>query len=1182
MSNFISIFSCLLLILVFPKQVLGDCSHIWYCLECEGIKCTKCLPHYTTEPNQNNCFICDNSCSECIKGKDNSRCTSCNGQHYLEYNNGLGYGHCLPCRSDLCEVCEENSTGYYCTKCKSGYFLDDNNDCQLCSERCDTCTEYGEAKCLTCKGGFYDPTNSKGEHKCETCTDLCKKCHGPNIEDCEICKDGYYLTNNQCLECKSPCATCIEKDDHCTSCNDGFYLDGNSCLKCSDSCKTCKGEGDFNCTECNEGFALADNYCKSCLNEGCRTCISVNNVLRCINGCLPGYRIADYDNDNDETTIKCEKCKDACSNCDDSPTTCKSCYDGFVLIDEHCLSCSSPCKTCHDTQDTCDSCVEGYYFNGSSCQNCPDNCLQCDKTGQKCSLCIDTFYVENDACVSCDVSCQKCHDNTNECDICKRGYYFEGTHCVKCSQNCLNCDETQCYECEKNFYPVGKTCSACAEVCEQCDGPTADDCRSCDPGYYLSWYKGQISCLKCDDACETCYSSPSNCDKCAQGYFREESSRKCTSCEFNCLECDDLRECKKCKDGFRLYQREGESDHDCQPCKDRGCKTCDSSATECTECIDGFYQTSIQGTNFVTCSKCPSGCKKCDKSKCTECYEGYYNNNGVCKECSAPCATCESENKCLSCVNGYLFKDGLCKDPCNSNCLTCEGNPETCTSCHNGFGLKGTKCETCMPNCRICEYDWQDNMECKSCLNGYYLAEDGNCSKCSESCKTCVSHEVCSSCADGYYFTSMNYEPGTYYTGTCSKCNGPGHEKCELCIENCNDDDTFTCSEMPICTKCTDGYYVDSESKCQQCESPCATCTAAGNQSCTSCIEGYTLKGTICSIPEKCEDNTHCDFDNSDGTEYKEFTEPLPAEFNSISNQGSGGAIKLTNYAFKGSNSSFTKCESINGGGGAIFIYNNIKPEEENSIEVSLTNLVFTECKANYGAAVFIYSEYNPVNINSCTFKKNQLTASSGHQGFAGGSALYLTIKTGQILDCSFEANKGAGGAVKISDNFDIKPSTLRMLQKTKTNSTQSSILISGCTFEIEENSDSSLYYALSKRSIKVDVNKCTFKGKLASDAHHIDGMVIGKEMPNLAIKSCHFSANQNSALNRKFLKVDLGDQVLASKKENKQLSMTIILELSIVAVTTALIIAFYKKVNGNNENSANTENSVSNDTHEA
>lgn len=39
---------------------------------------------------------------------------------------------------------------------------------------------------------------------------------------------------------------------------------------------------------------------------------------------------------------------------------------------------------------------------------------------------------------------------------------------------------------------------------------------------------------------------------------------------------------------------------------------------------------------------------------------------------------------------------------------------------------------------------------------------------------------------------------------------------------------------------------------------------------------------------------------------------------------------------------------------------------------------------------------------------------------------------------------------------------------------------------------------------------------------------------------------------------------------------MIIFVELSIVAVTTALLIAFYKKLNGNNENS------VSNETHDA
>lgn len=171
------------------------------------------------------------------------------------------------------------------------------------------------------------------------------------------------------------------------------------------------------------------------------------------------------------------------------------------------------------------------------------------------------------------------------------------------------------------------------------------------------------------------------------------------------------------------------------------------------------------------------------------------------------------------------------------------------------------------------------------------------------------------------------------------------------------------------------------------------------------------------------------------------------------------------------------------------------------------------------------------------------------------------TVNSGTILNCEFENNKGTGSVIEISDNCDIKPSTSRMIKQT--NRTQISIVISYCTFEIEKNSDSSLFYALSKRSIRVNVYGA-----------HIDGNVIVKEMSNLFINSCHFSNDQNSALNSKFLNIDLGNQVLSSKKKKnmKQLSLTIFMELSIVGVTTALLIAFYKRINDNNETSRSNE----------
>lgn len=59
------------------------------------------------------------------------------------------------------------------------------------------------------------------------------------------------------------------------------------------------------------------------------------------------------------------------------------------------------------------------------------------------------------------------------------------------------------------------------------------------------------------------------------------------------------------------------------------------------------------------------------------------------------------------------------------------------------------------------------------------------------------------------------------------------------------------------------------------------------------------------------------------------------------------------------------------------------------------------------------------------------MTSSSGINGFKGCSALYLTVNSGNIDNCAFDKNKGSGVIIKISDNFDIKSNTLRMLHQT-------------------------------------------------------------------------------------------------------------------------------------------------------
>lgn len=266
-----------------------------------------------------------------------------------------------------------------------------------------------------------------------------------------------------------------------------------------------------------------------------------------------------------------------------------------------------------------------------------------------CTKCNNTYYPNNKGCTRCDERCYLCHDGSNACDECAIGYHFnELKRCVPCGDHCDRCDSNGCLVCKADFYPENGICTPCAEVCNHCSGPTEDDCINCDEGFYFS--ESLNACFACDKSCTACYGpSASSCSSCATGYFMNRCT--CSKCEYNCHKCDSLRNCQECNDGFRLYIREGETDHDCQPCKNRGCKKCDSSIDKCTECIDGFYPKPSGKDNYVDCTACPPDCKSCSASQdgkilCNECNDGFYSENGICRKCDSSCATCSSKSTC--------------------------------------------------------------------------------------------------------------------------------------------------------------------------------------------------------------------------------------------------------------------------------------------------------------------------------------------------------------------------------------------------------------------------------------------------------------------------------------------------------------------------------------------------------
>lgn len=336
-------------------------------------------------------------------------------------------------------------------------------------------------------------------------------------------------------------------------------------------------------------------------------------------------------------------------------------------------------------------------------------------------------------------------------------------------------------------------------------------------------------------------------------------------------------------------------------------------------------------------------------------------------------------------------------------------------------------------------------------------------------------------------------------------------------------------------------------------------------------------EGVCRKAPEGCTGN-RCEIGNDDDKTLKNFTidSTVIPTFEGSTNKGSGGAVHLVNVGLTANEVTFDKCTSENGGGGGIYIFNNAPPAES-SYPIKLTKLTFSQCKANFGAGLYIYSssDNNPVIIELCKFISNEATSSTGK--IKGGSAIYLTAKVAEINDCEFVNNKGAG-IIKVSEDFDVYPEDLKLLQSLN-NYSHGSVLISGCSFEIHESSDCSLFYSNAKQLTKVEVKNCLFTGKLAKGAHHINGFSASNQKPNLLIKNCIFETDQYGALNDKFVKIDLNSQLKLNKEVIKvHLSYEMLITLTtLAAISIISVIVILKKQNliNNLENESQESNEL-------
>ena len=397
------------------------------------------------------------------------------------------------------------------------------------------------------------------------------------------------------------------------------------------------------------------------------------------------------------------------------------------------------------------------------------------------------------------------------------------------------------------------------------------------------------------------------------------------------------------------------------------------------------------------------------------------------------------------------------------------------------------------------------------------------------------------------------------------------NEKSDLFFENNKVD--ITSSSKIYLFESTGDITAGNLSASRNCISPDKEyiCDSTNSALLNKLIRGFPY---LCVLPDDIVlDDSNCTKDNRcqnivTEEEYHHVT-VIRSEFTSFEHAENGGAIYMVNCGLTCKGGVFTTCKALNGGGGGIFIYNDLDIYNF----VNLTDLHFESCQASFGGAVYVYtkSEYHETSIMRCTFEKNEVISSSSSKLF-GGSAVYLTTLNAEIIACSFTGNHGKGGALKINENFDEVPPKNNKLAKiltTQNHNIKGSIHISSCKFEINEKDQCSFYYAFGNKHIQTDVNDCTFTGKLAKNSYHVDGQSNAKTTPRINFQNCKFSSDSKHALNRSAFKIDMKNQVFNyGSNKNEILRKRVLISLATVgvfciAVMSALIM---KKKNMPNE----------------
>ncbi|KRX06120.1 Insulin-like growth factor binding protein, N-terminal [Pseudocohnilembus persalinus] len=582
-------------------------------------------------------------------------------------------------------------------------------------------------------------------------------------------------------------------------------------------------------------------------------------------------------------SYKCGSCEDAqnqpeiCSTCSDSnrdPVPDCDCLDGYYDDGEEnpeCKECLSPCSTCITKEDNCTSCINQYFLIDSDCLSCQtllgENCITC-LNKENCQICSDGYYLQDGNCLECNFPCKKCQSAT-ECLDCEDNYFFNEFQCKTCNQWIENCNicvsYDQCTQCDQYYYleQLNK-CTLCQAPCLECE--TENNCNSCIQNYFL----GINECKTCQDwipNCQQC-TNYQQCEKCQDGYYYE--NQQCQKCQSPCINCSSIETCLSCIDNYFLgngicQQCENWISH-CINCQDyQTCLTCEdkfeNQINKCQIICDSPCTQQCELNYFLNDGECflcqnqIENCNQCqNQDNCTLCQDNFYLNDlNKCSSCISPCVNCISDGECTSCISEYYLDNynllvQTAFQTVNVHlypCLNCENSVDNCTECINTDNRKnapdctcldqfyddGEFCQNCQSPCLLCD----QISNCLSCIENYYLNDQGECKQCKnyiENCKLCENYQECIECEPGYYLQNNICIPCVSPCETC--IDG---ENCLTCVENYILGETMcklcenwvmhceTCLDYKTCEICDSDYDITVNGKCTKCGYPCLECT---------------------------------------------------------------------------------------------------------------------------------------------------------------------------------------------------------------------------------------------------------------------------------------------------------------------------------------------------------------------